>query len=102
MNKKVKRSVSSITMPDDVKERIIANCQVPGTADEKFADHVSGIEHVRNRSYLKVISGIAACAVLAGTIGVSAHLLRNQPSPAPATTAPESTTIVAGTEPTEL
>lgn len=101
MNKKVKRSVSSITMPDDVKERIIANCQVPGTADEKFADHVSGIEHVRNRSYLKVISGIAACAVLAGTIGVSAHLLRNQPSPAPATTAPESTTIVAGTEPTE-
>lgn len=95
MNKKVKRSVEKITMPEDVKERIISNCEaaIDNKAENgRYTDHVYKIEHVQNHNIRRIISGIAACAVLAGGIGVSAHLMKKQPSPSSLKAAPEEIT----------
>ncbi|NLT10206.1 MAG: hypothetical protein GXY08_11995, partial [Ruminococcus sp.] len=95
MNKKVKHSVEKITMPEDVKDRIISNCEAAiDNTDEngRYTDHVYKIEHIQKNNIRRIISGIAACAVLAGGIGVSAHLMKKQPSPSSLSASPEEIT----------
>lgn len=96
MDKKVKRSVEMIKMPDDVKERIIAECEAADKSslsdNGKYADQVYKIEHVKSHNFRRAVSGIAACAVLAGGIGLSAHLMKKQPSPSSISASPEECT----------
>ncbi len=95
MDKRVKSSIEKIKMPEDMKERIISNCEaaIDKKAESgKYTDHVYGIEHVKKHSVLRVVSGAAACAVLAGGIGLSAHLMKKQPSPSSLSASPEEIT----------
>lgn len=80
---KLKRSAEKITMPDDMKERIITRCHEleknPGeqSAEEaEYSQQVSGVEKAGTHRITRMISAAAACAVIAGSIGTAAHFLK--------------------------
>ena len=86
MMEKMKKSAEDITMPDDVRKRIIEKCseieknEKSGTGD--YTDHVFTVERAEpKRIRRRIISGIAACAVLAGGIGATGVMLRRNNSP---------------------
>ena len=82
MEKEIKSSVEKITMPDDVKKRIINKCaeiERTGANDNAdYTDHVFGVERVRSHNIRRIVCGIAACAVIAGGIGTTSVLLKRQ------------------------
>lgn len=75
---KLKRSAEKITMPENMEERIISHCleaAEKSTSDSEFSHHVSGVEKARPRNITRIISAAAACTVIAGSVGVTVHLL---------------------------
>ena len=80
MEKKIKSSAEKITMPDKTRERIMDRCieleKSERSGNTNYTDHVFTVERVKPNRIRRVISGIAACAVLAGglgTVGVMLH-----------------------------
>lgn len=86
MEKKIKRAADKITMPKDMKERIISACENAEkctfrNANDGYIDVVSSSERVNPRSHIiRTISAIAACAVIVGGMGATGVLLHRQHS----------------------
>lgn len=86
MDKKLKEAADKIKMPEDMKERIIKACEESAgnritreNHDDGFTEVVSGTERVSSRSrMIRMVSALAACAVLAGGIGATGALLHKQ------------------------
>ena len=86
MDKKLKKAGEKITMPEDMKERIIRNCEsleksniIRTDNDDGYTEVVSGTERVApGRNIVRTISAIAACAVLLAGIGTTGFLLHRQ------------------------
>lgn len=75
---KLKRSAEKITMPENMEKRIISHCREKiekSSAGSEFSQQVSGVEKVRPRNITRIISAAAACTVIAGSVGITAHLL---------------------------
>ncbi|MBR6968542.1 MAG: hypothetical protein IKH78_08415 [Ruminococcus sp.] len=87
MDKKLKKAADRIKMPDDVKERIIKACEAAeekkyaGAADDSYTEVVSGTERIdTKRNMIRIVSAIAACAVLISGLGATGVLLHRQRS----------------------
>lgn len=89
MDKKLKNAGEKITMPEDMKERIIKACEnttekniIRTDTDDGYTDVVSSTERIDPRkNILRTVSTIAACAVLAAGVGTTGFLLhRNHTS----------------------
>lgn len=86
MDKKLKEAADKIKMPEDMKERIIKACEESAgnritreTNNDGFTEVVSGTERVSSRSrMIRMVSALAACAVLVGGIGATGALLHKQ------------------------
>ena len=105
MDKKLKKAADKIKMPEDMKERIIRNCEsleksniIRKDNDDGYTEVASGIERVESgRNIIRTISAIAACAVLAAGIGTTGFLLHRQKNNGFADSGVEMTTVT--TEP---
>lgn len=88
MDKKLKKAADKITMPEDMKERIIMACESAEKNnitridnEEGYAEVVSGTERVAPRSrIIRTVSAAAACLVLLAGIGTTGVLLHRQNS----------------------
>ena len=84
MEKKIRSSAEKITMPDELRERIIDKCAEMETAERSgngtYTDHVFTVERAQPHRIRRVVSGLAACAVLAGGLGATGVFLHRQGS----------------------
>ena len=79
MDKKLKKAADKITMPEDMKERIIRACESAEKNnitridnEEGYAEVVSGTERVAPRiRIIRTVSAAAACLVLLAGIGTT-------------------------------
>lgn len=87
----LKKSAEKITLPDDAKERILQKCADISaevqphrtvSGDEGYTDHVFTVEHYKPRRLAKITAGLAACAVIAASAGLTMKLMKNQPKSA--------------------
>lgn len=82
MDNKIKKAAEKITMPEDMKERIIKACEdsagknIIRNDNDGYADEVSGTERIEPKKHiLRTVSAIAACAVLLSGLGATGLLL---------------------------
>ncbi len=84
----LKKSAEKITLSEDAKERIIQKCDdlaksgnihIKSGGDEEFTEHVFTVEHYKPRRLAKITAGLAACAVIAASAGLTMKLMKNQP-----------------------
>lgn len=82
MDKKLRKAAEKITMPEDMKERIIKACEnidktnIERIDNDGYTEVVSGTERIsRRNNIIRVVSAAAACAVLAAGIGTTGVLL---------------------------
>lgn len=82
MDKKLRKAAEKITMPEDMKERIIKACEnidktnIERIDNDGYTEVVSGTERIsRKNNIIRVVSAIAACAVLVAGIGTTGVLL---------------------------
>ena len=88
MDKKIKEAGEKITMPEDMKERIIKACEdtkreniIRTDSDNGYTDVVSGTERLDTKKrIIRIVSAAAACAVLLAGIGTTGVLLHRQNS----------------------
>ena len=82
MEKKIRSSAEKITMPDELRERIIDKCteieKSERSGNGTYTDHVFTVERAQPHRIRRVVSGIAACAVLAGGLGATGVFLHRQ------------------------
>ena len=82
MEKKIRSSAEKITMPDELRERIIDKCTEIEKAERSgngtYTDHVFTVERAQPHRIRRVVSGLAACAVLAGGLGATGVFLHRQ------------------------
>ena len=86
MNNKLKDEMEKITMSDKAKERIIAACEetarnraIERAGNTEYTDFVSGVERVKPRKrIMRRVGAVAACVLLAGSIGTTGVLLNKQ------------------------
>ena len=76
---KLRKSAEHITMPDELKNRIIDQCDDIYAAEKRndigHNDHVSGVERVESHPIRRTITAVAACAVLAAGVGTGIHFM---------------------------
>ena len=76
--KRMKNAVMKMNMPEDMKQRLIENCEAAAEIRKNadvYTEHVSGVERIsRRRNIVRTVSGLAACAVIAGGIGTAVHI----------------------------
>lgn len=83
MTNNLKNELEKIKMPKDTKERIIAACEnsarniaISKTDNDGYTDHVFNAERIKPKNRLiRSISAVAACAVIAGSIGTTGYLI---------------------------
>lgn len=82
MDKKLRNAAEKITMPEDMKERIIKACEnidktnIERIDNDGYTEVASGTERIsRRNNIIRVVSAAAACAVLAAGIGTTGVLL---------------------------
>lgn len=82
---KMKRKAEQIRLTDEQKERIIRRCEEfaagqTGADSGESSTQIYNVERVdtRRQNIVRIISSVAACAVIAGAIGTTAHLARKQ------------------------
>ncbi len=88
MTNNLKNELEKIKMPKDTKERIIAACEnsarniaISKTDNDGYTDHVFNAERIKPKNRLiRSISAVAACAVIAGSIGTIGYLLNRNGS----------------------
>lgn len=86
MDKIIKNAGDKIKMPEDMKERIIKNCEsaaktniIRTNGDDGYIEVVRGTDRVNSKNHIvKVISAFAACAVLIAGIGTTGIMLHRQ------------------------
>lgn len=77
---KLRQKAEQIHLTEEQKARIVENCmkhagKSPETGQVTESRHIFAVERVQSHPIRRVIAGIAACAVLAGGIGISSHLI---------------------------
>ncbi|MBO5162931.1 MAG: hypothetical protein J6B75_00580 [Ruminococcus sp.] len=79
LEKKLKNAADKITMPESLKIRILRECEnISAAENNEYEDNqVFVVEKAKPRYIRRIISGIAACAVLVGGIGLAGKSLRN-------------------------
>ncbi|MBP3248951.1 MAG: PASTA domain-containing protein [Ruminococcus sp.] len=82
MDKKLKKAAEKITMSDQLRDRILDQCNNASTKEKDGAIEVSGVERVEHKPISRIVAAAAACAVLAGGVGMTAHLLNRNGAPA--------------------
>ncbi|MBO5572150.1 MAG: hypothetical protein J5926_05500 [Ruminococcus sp.] len=84
MEKKIRSSAEKITMPDELRERILDKCAEMEKSERSgngtYTDHVFTVERAQPHRIRRVVSGLAACAVLAGGLGATGVFLHRQGS----------------------
>lgn len=86
MDKKIKNAGDIIKMPEDMKERIIKNCESAEKtkftctdSDDGYIELASGTDRVDTQNRIvRLICAIAACAVLVAGIGTTGVLIHRQ------------------------
>ena len=80
---KLKQKARQIRLSDEQKERIIRNCEAFAAGNDtkdntEFRSHVYGVERIeKNRqNIVRIISSMAACAVIVCAVSVTAHLAK--------------------------
>ena len=86
---KLKQSAEQIKMPDELRTRILEQCEdlADSRTDLRNTDHtdeqIFKVERVKSRPVMRTAAAIAACAVLAGGAGFTAfHFLPRTGTPA--------------------
>ena len=71
-------------MPDELRERILDKCAEMEKSERSgngtYTDHVFTVERAQPHRIRRVVSGLAACAVLAGGLGATGVFLHRQGS----------------------
>lgn len=110
----LKKSAEKITLSEDAKERIIQKCDdlaksgnihIKSGGDEEFTEHVFTVEHYKPQRLAKITAGLAACAVIAASAGLTMKLMKNQPKSASSPssiTAADTTSALNDNIPEEL
>ena len=87
MDKKLKKAADGIKMPEDMKERIIKACEsaeeknYSSSGSDSYSEVVSGTERIdTKRNMIRIVSAIAACAVLVSGLGATGVFLHRQRS----------------------
>ena len=82
MDKKLRNAAEKITMPENMKERIIKACEnidktnIERIDNDGYTEVASGTERIsRKNNIIRIVSAVAACAVLAAGIGTTGVLL---------------------------
>ncbi|MBQ8122418.1 MAG: PASTA domain-containing protein [Ruminococcus sp.] len=81
MDKKLKKAAEKITMSDQLRDRILDQCNNASTKENDGSIEISGVEHVEHKPISRIVAAAAACAVLAGGVGMTAHLLNRNGAP---------------------
>ncbi len=102
MEKKLKKSTDRITMPAEVKNNIMEQCMNKARNDKhpNEAEQVFGVERVQSRPIIRIVSGIAACAVIAGAIGAATHFMNRSGLPDQQFAAPVTDEVTSTAEET--
>ena len=84
--KKLKSSAEKITMPDELRQRIITGCEnIEQSAKDndsgEFTNHIYTTDRVKPHYILRTVSAVAACAIVVGGVGAATHLMHKQKSP---------------------
>ncbi len=82
MDKKLKKAAEKITMSDQLRDRILDQCNNASTKENDGSIEISGVERVEHKPISRIVAAAAACAVLAGGVGMTAHLLGRNGAPA--------------------
>ena len=75
---KLRKAAEKITMPDDLKNRILDQCSEISANEKRCGiDHntVSGVERVQSHPIRRTLTAVAACAVLAAGVGTGIHFM---------------------------
>lgn len=79
IEKKLKKAADNIKMSEELKKRIAGQCRNID-ADCSENEHVFTVETYKPRRISRFISGLAACAVIVGSVGTAGWLIsRNSP-----------------------
>ncbi len=81
MDKKLKKAAEKITMSDQLRDRILDQCNNASTKENDGSIEISGVERVEHKPISRIVAAAAACAVLAGGVGMTAHLLNRSGAP---------------------
>lgn len=81
MDKKLKKAAEKITMSDQLRDRILDQCNNASTKENDGSIEISGVERVEHKPISRIVAAAAACAVLAGGVGMTAHLLNRNGAP---------------------
>ncbi|GEM_PF-1511970 len=81
MDKKLKKAAEKITMSDQLRDRILDQCNNASTKENDESIEISGVERVEHKPISRIVAAAAACAVLAGGVGMTAHLLNRNGAP---------------------
>ena len=98
MDKKLKNAADKITMPEDMKERIIRACKSAEKknitridSDDGYTEVASGTDRIGSRGrIIRTVSAAAACMVLLAGIGTTGVLLHRQNSNIPSSNVSEN------------
>lgn len=79
---RLKRAAEQIKMPDSLRESILDKCDDISAASKNNAaapnEHVFTVERVKSHPIRRTIAAVAACAVVVGGLGYTAHLAVNR------------------------
>ncbi len=84
--KNLKSSAEKITMPNELRQRIITGCEnieqsAKGNDSGEFTNHIYTADRVKPHYILRTVSAVAACAIVVGGVGAATHLMHKQKSP---------------------
>jgi len=80
----IKKAAEKIRMSDELSKRIISSCENTNKIIENsdgYTDYHFVAEHVKPKRFLHTLSGIAACLVVLGGVGLTLGLLSKGSSP---------------------
>ncbi len=91
IGKKLKRSAKRITMPAELKERILEKCDTEETAENQ-EEITFTVEPFRPHRIRRIVSGVAVAVVAVGIAGYAGHLISRDGSFSDTETSTEITT----------
>lgn len=92
IGKKLKRSAKKITMPSELKERILEKCDYAETEENQAEEITFTVEPFRPHRIRRIVSVAAAAVVITGIAGYAGHLISRDGSFSDTETSTEITT----------